>query len=178
MITSGSIEEIDASAAADDDAYRPTPRVVFDNFQPPPTPLLRADINRSLRMTDWDSVEEIDASDATRAAAAAVVVVATAYLPTAVTSCLRQPTLSCLQAPATDSLLVTPPPTVTWSSSCVPSCSIHVCRSASNPSLKRYIFQTRNSAVTERPRRINNYGHICLSVAQYKHFRATRVINI
>jgi len=133
MSTPGSVEEIDASAAVVDSYPNPTtPRVVFDNSQPPPTPLLRADINRSLRTTNWNSVEEIDASDAARTSAAVCLPKVHVH-----SSSRQQSTMSCLQ-PATDSsALLTPEPAVTWSSSCVPSCSIHVRRSMSNPSLNR-----------------------------------------
>ena len=150
MTTWENIEEIDASVAAAD-VYRPTHPV--DNSQPPPTSLssvqppttlstttnrllLTPDINSSLRMTNWESVEEIDASDATIATAAG-------YRPTPAHSSVQQRTSGLQPPPATGRQ----PTTVTWSNPCVPPSTVRLQRltehhrSASNPSLSRCILQ-------------------------------------
>ena len=116
----------ESHAAAANDARRPTSRV--DNCQLPPTSLsseppptttmtnrlLTTDVQSSLRPTNWDSIEEIYASDATR-------------IPTALGH--FQNSISSLEEPSpseTNKELMT-----------IPSCSRHFQRSASSPSLCR-----------------------------------------
>jgi len=128
----------ESHAAAANDARRPTSRV--DNCQLPPTSLsseppptttmtnrlLTTGVQSSLRPTNWDSIEEIDASDATR-------------IPTA---------LGHFQKSSTS--LEEPPPSETNKELMTAPLSIPPChcllqrspdRSASNQSLCRCVFQ-------------------------------------